>query len=631
MARRLLTAFKFHSKTLNDFHHFGSRCAYQNLSICSKRNKASTAATAQPINEQEDVKDLETTPDPAFARIDTSFDDAQEAFKSKTNSELIRAYLVLQSCAVKPLVDYNKQLLAFGRKFLGKTLFEKFMKGTFYGQFVAGKDIDEIKPIAERNKSYGVKSILDYSVEMDLSREQAKDVEMDAVASVGDKGYAANDEADLANRFQGHRDFGDRRDNVMSARTYFYKDEAMCDENLQHFINGIDAVSGATNATGFAAVKLTALGRPQFLLQLSEVLARVRRYYETLASGYGTGKLQMADFERHLKSFKVGKEERQKWFTILDITGDGEIDLLDWHNLLEINLGLAKLLQIPNLKTGKLEPLVDALTDKEEEQMMNMLRRMDTIATYGKQKDVRVMIDAEQTYFQPAINRLCMEMMRKYNKDKAIIFNTYQCYLKDAHNMITLDLALSKRENFHFGAKLVRGAYLEQERDRAATLGYEDPINPSYEATTAMYEKVLTEVMQSIQERPKGDIAVMVASHNEDTVRFTLQKMQEYNIRSTDRLICFGQLLGMCDQVSFMLGQAGYSVYKYVPYGPVEEVLPYLSRRATENNTMLAKAKKERRLLRQELLRRFASLKFFYRPTPPAVSPLDAMQGKTSA
>jgi proline dehydrogenase len=203
---------------------------------------------------------------------------------------------------------------------------------------------------------------------------------------------------------------------------------------------------------------------------------------------------------------------------------------------------------------------------------------------------------------------------------------------------VCTDLEQASRQNFYFGAKLVRGAYMEQERARAEALGYEDPINPNYEATTEMYHKTLTECLRRIKKLKDGGIdpkkiAIMVASHNEDTVRFAIEKMNEIGISPEDKVICFGQLLGMCDYITMPLGehefnlicfntntrlssigQGGYSAYKYVPYGPVKEVLPYLSRRALENKGVLKKIQKEKRLLKSEIMRRLARGQLFYKP-----------------
>merc|ERR1712032_1139894 len=217
------------------------------------------------------------------------------------------------------------------------------------------------------------------------------------------------------------------------------------------------------------------------------------------------------------------------------------------------------------------------------------------------------------------MGRLAVEMMRTYNTESAIVFNTQQCYLKKALKTVTLDLEQAKRQNFYYGAKLVRGAYMEQERARAKLLGYKDPINADYEATSAMYHSVLDECLTRIHAlKEAGDdpqkIGVMVASHNADTVRYGVKRMAELDLDPQERVLCFAQLLGMCDQITFPLGQAGYSVYKYVPYGPVNEVLPYLSRRAHENKGILEKLEKEKSLLGKELFRRISRGQIFYKP-----------------
>ncbi|TRY94977.1 hypothetical protein DNTS_004653 [Danionella cerebrum] len=556
-------------------------------------------------------------------KIRVDFDNTREAYKSKDTLELLRSLLVFKLCTFDFLVDRNKEasykclkyelithyliyLMDLSKKVLGQRLFERLMKMTFYGQFVAGEDQNTIKPLIEKNQAFGVGSVLDYSVEEDLTQEEAEKKEMDSCVSEAEKESHGMDHREK--KYKAHRQFGDRRGGVISARTYFYADEAKCDHHMETFINCIKASAGSS-VDGFSAIKMTALGRPQFLLQFSEVLVKWRRFFNLLAAHQGKDgmaileqKLELEQLQDSLIKLGVGaKSDVENWFTGEKLGSSGTIDLLDWNSLINDRTKISNLLVVPNMESGHLEPLLSKFTDEEEKQMKRMLQRMDVLAKHAVENGVRLMVDAEQTYFQPAISRLTLEMQRIFNREKPNIFNTYQCYLK-----------LSRREGWYFGAKLVRGAYMCQERSRAAEIGYEDPINPDYEATNRMYHKCLEYVLEEINHNRMANI--MVASHNEDTIKFTLEKMNEMSLSPTENKVYFGQLLGMCDQISFPLGQAGFPVYKYVPYGPVNEVIPYLSRRAQENRGFMKGSQRERSLLWKEITRRMFSGELLYRP-----------------
>ncbi|KAI4816980.1 hypothetical protein KUCAC02_009277 [Chaenocephalus aceratus] len=517
-------------------------------------------------------------------KISIDFDNTQEAYRSKGNIELLRSLLVFKLCTIDVLVDKNKELMDLTKKVFGQWMFEKIMKLTFYGQFVAGEDHNSIKPLIRKNQAFGVGAVLDYSVEEDLTQEEAEKKEMDSCVSEAEKESPGEDHREK--KFQAHRQFGDRRGGVTSARTYFYADESKCDNQMETFINCIKA-SGGASTDGFSAIKMTALGRPQFLLQFSQVLVKWRQFFKVLSAQQGKSdmkvleqKLELEQLKESLIEMGVGaKDDIENWITGEKLGLSGTLDLLDWNSLINDTTSISNLLMVPNLETGHLEPLMKKFTAEEESQMKRMLQRVDVLAKHAMENGVRLMVDAEQTYFQPAISRLALEMQRKFNREKPIIFNTYQCYLKDAYDNVTVDVELSRREGWYFGAKLVRGAYMYQERDRAKEIGYEDPINPDYEATNRMYHK-----------------------------------MNEMGLSPAENKVYFGQLLGMCDQISFPLGQAGFPVYKYVPYGPVNEVMPYLSRRAQENRGFMKGSQRERSLLWTELKRRVLAGQIVYKP-----------------
>lgn len=242
------------------------------------------------------------------------------------------------------------------------------------------------------------------------------------------------------------------------------------------------------------------------------------------------------------------------------------------------------------------------LDDKENAHLLCGLRRLNRIAEASVNK-VRVLVDAEYTYMNPALSLVTMAMMKKFNKDSAWIWNTYQCYLKESRSLLLEAIELSKKEGFCFGVKLVRGAYMDKERKVAQKEGRPSPIHDSWEDTNDSYNGSLNVMLEAISEKPEN-YKIIVATHNEESVRLSAQRMEALSIGKAGGSVCFGQLLGMCDHVSLTLAKEGYAIYKSVPYGSVDDTLPYLVRRAQENRTVLQGIRKERDLLRKELRRR---------------------------
>ncbi|KAI1896339.1 hypothetical protein AGOR_G00093780 [Albula goreensis] len=242
------------------------------------------------------------------------------------------------------------------------------------------------------------------------------------------------------------------------------------------------------------------------------------------------------------------------------------------------------------------------LTESENMHFLCGLQRLNKVGEASVSK-VRVLVDAEYTYMNPALSLVTMAMMKKFNQKGAWIWNTYQCYLKESRLLLLDAISQSVDQSFYLGVKLVRGAYMDKERKLAKQEGRPDPVHQSWEDTNDSYNGNLDIMLDLISLHPHC-YRIIVATHNEQSVRHAVSRMGGLGIDKHAGSVCFGQLLGMCDHVSLTLAQQGYSVYKSVPYGSVDDTVPYLVRRAQENRTVLQGIRKERDLLRQELRRR---------------------------
>lgn len=282
-----------------------------------------------------------------------------------------------------------------------------------------------------------------------------------------------------------------------------------------------------------------------------------------------------ANVEEALKALQVAKSNSLIPFSVFKVTGFGRFALLEKLN-------------------AKKE-----ITTTEKEEFERVKNRIHKICETAFNFQVPIFIDAEETWIQNVIDDLALEMMRKFNKEKAIVYNTAQLYRWDRIEYLKELLAIAKKENFYIGIKLVRGAYIEKERERALEMGYKDPMQKDKESTDKDFNLALKFCVENIDR-----ISACCGSHNEDSSSYLIELMNQHNISVDDDRIYFAQLLGMSDHISMNLSAANFNVAKYVPYGPVKDVTPYLIRRAQENTSVAGQTSRELSLILKEKARR---------------------------
>lgn len=240
-----------------------------------------------------------------------------------------------------------------------------------------------------------------------------------------------------------------------------------------------------------------------------------------------------------------------------------------------------------------------SLTQEEQQAFERVHARVDRICARAHALKIPVLIDAEETWIQDPIDDLAYAMMARYNRESAIVFNTFQLYRTASFSNLCEASDVARKNNYYLGAKLVRGAYMEKERARAEELGYPSPIQPDKGATDKAFNDALDFCLSNIDR-----MAIMCGSHNEYSNHYLTGLMKKGNLKNQDPRVWFAQLYGMSDNISFNLAKHGYCVAKYVPYGPVRSVMPYLFRRAKENTSVAGQSSRELTLIRKELKRR---------------------------
>lgn len=383
-----------------------------------------------------------------------NFENTEIAFKAKNNTALTQSYWLFKAIGYNTLVKYGTPLVNMAFKL--RLPITGIIKNTAFKQFCGGESMDDCNQTIEQLNSYGVGTILDYSVEGEEKEESFEQTTQETLATI-------------------------------------------------------------TKATNNAKIP----------------------------------------------------------FCVFKVTGVGRFDLLAKVNAKE------------------------TLTAAEEAEFSRVKNRVYAISKLAHQNNVRLFIDAEETWIQTTIDDLATEMMEQFNKERCIVYNTIQLYRHDRLAYLKECHTQAVKNNYLLGVKLVRGAYMEKERKRAAQLGYPSPIQPNKQSSDNDYNEALRFCMAN-----NKHIAICAGTHNEQSSLLLTQLMAEHGIEPNNAKVYFSQLYGMSDHISFNLSNAGYNVAKYLPYGPVKSVMPYLFRRAAENTSVKGQSGRELTLITREITRR---------------------------
>ncbi|CAO3680544.1 unnamed protein product [Umbelopsis vinacea] len=478
------------------------------------------------------------------------------AVRDKPTASLILSFAIYKACSVKWLVDMAPSIISYASAMHLTKPLNFIIRHTVFDQFLGGESSDDCKNTMVRLNNHGIGVILALSVETDVAEVQEID-----------KSHFS-------------KEVNQKADQIMNATK-------QC------------VMSASTQPGSFIALKISALTSPLLLQKVTSILSQLYESFDQHASAQAMSQSQLCHVVAQHRGL-INVEENVPEI----VHNHNEIDIVEFKHSLLLHRPV-----VMNLLSG-------VLSEQDRQDWLQMLRRLNEICSLARSCGVKVLIDAEQSYLQLAIDQAAQVMEQQHNQlgNCPTIYNTYQMYTKSALHRLTVDIEVAERYNYGHGVKMVRGAYMVMERKRAAEIGYSDPIHDSLKDTHESYHagiRLILNKLQATQEQTgshvcekSSPLSLVIASHNRHSIIYTCKELHDRDIPLNCGVIFFGQLYGMCDDISYTLSRYKLPVYKYLPYGEMEQVVPYLIRRFQENSAIMERTNAECVVIVEELKHR---------------------------